>query len=141
MLNNWTNICCCFWGIEGKKKSFWDFLTFNWYQRIRQIVGGLFFQSNLTKRVWIYERAYYSSDILKRPQKFQTIFHLIWHFLSKHQIKWKLVSNFVAFLENLNFTHLQLWACTIYILWWCTIKNLFNAVCHFKSASHLVILL
>ena len=42
-------------------------------------------------------------DILKRPQKFNTISHLIWHLLSKRQIMWEIVSNFVAFLENLNF--------------------------------------
>ena len=35
------------------------------------------------------------------------IFHLIWHFLSKHQIKGKSVSNFVAFLEKLNCSYLQ----------------------------------
>ena len=40
-----------------------------------------------------------SSDILKRPQKS----HLIWHLLSKRQIMWEIVSNFVAFLQNLNF--------------------------------------
>ena len=45
-----------------------------------------------------------SSDILKRPQKFETLFHLIWNLLSKRQIMWEIVSNFVAFLENLNFT-------------------------------------
>ena len=42
-------------------------------------------------------------DILKRSQKFETIIHLIWHFLSKRQIKWKIVSKFVAFLQLLNF--------------------------------------
>ena len=42
-------------------------------------------------------------DILKRPQKFETISHLIWHLLSKYQIMWEIVLNFVAFLENLNF--------------------------------------
>ena len=26
-----------------------------------------------------------------------------WRLLSKFQIKWKIISNFVAFLENLNF--------------------------------------
>ena len=41
---------------------------------------------------------------MKRPQKFETITHLIWHLLSKSQIKWEIVSKFVAFLENLNFT-------------------------------------
>ena len=44
-----------------------------------------------------------SLDIMKRPQKFETISHLIWYLLSKHQIMWEIVSNFVAFLENLNF--------------------------------------
>ena len=44
-------------------------------------------------------------DILRRQQKFETIFHLIWHLLIKHQIKWEIVSNFVVFLENLNFTY------------------------------------
>ena len=44
-----------------------------------------------------------SSNILKKPQKFESIFHLFWHLLSKRQIKWKIVSYFVAFLENLNF--------------------------------------
>ena len=39
----------------------------------------------------------------KKATKFETIFHLIWHFLSKLQIKWKIVSNFVFFLEKLNF--------------------------------------
>ena len=43
------------------------------------------------------------SDILKRPQKFETISNLIWHLLSKRQIMCEIVSNFVAFLENLNF--------------------------------------
>ena len=28
---------------------------------------------------------------------------MIWYLLSKRQIKWDIVSNFVAFLENLNF--------------------------------------
>ena len=32
----------------------------------------------------------------------ETIFHLIWHFLSKRQIKWKIVSNFLTFLKKLN---------------------------------------
>ena len=41
--------------------------------------------------------------IMKRPQKFETISHLIWHLLSKRQIRWKIISKFVAFLENLNF--------------------------------------
>ena len=40
---------------------------------------------------------------MKRPQKFETISHLIWHLLSTRQIKWEIVSKFVAFLENLNF--------------------------------------
>ena len=44
-----------------------------------------------------------SSDILKRPQKCETISHWIWHLLSKRHIMWEIVSNFVAFLENLNF--------------------------------------
>ena len=44
----------------------------------------------------------YSSDIMKRPQKFETISHLIWILLSKRQIKWDIVSKFVV-LENLNF--------------------------------------
>jgi hypothetical protein len=48
------------------------------------------------------------SDILKRPQKFETISHLIWHLLSKRQITWEIVLNFVAFLENLNFIDHQL---------------------------------
>ena len=34
----------------------------------------------------------------KNPQKFETISHLIWRLPSE------IVSNFVAFLENLNFT-------------------------------------
>ena len=51
-----------------------------------------------------------SSDILKRPQNFVTIFHLLWRLLSKCQSKWEIVSNFVAFLEYLNFklTYLHL---------------------------------
>ena len=40
----------------------------------------------------------------KKATKFEMIFHLIWRLRSKFQIKWKIVSNFVAFLENLNFT-------------------------------------
>ena len=43
---------------------------------------------------------------LKRPQKFETSFHLICHLLNRCQIKWKIVSNFVAFLEKLNFNYL-----------------------------------
>ena len=43
---------------------------------------------------------YQSSDILKRPKKFETITHFIWQLLSKRQIKWEMVSNFVAFLEK-----------------------------------------
>ena len=43
-------------------------------------------------------------DILKRPQIFETISKLIWHLLNKRQIMWDIVSNFVAFLKNLNFT-------------------------------------
>ena len=38
----------------------------------------------------------------EKATKFETISHLIWHSLSKRQIKWGIVSNFVAFLENLN---------------------------------------
>ena len=45
-------------------------------------------------------------DILKRPQKFDTISHLIWHLLSKGQIMLEIVSNFAASLENLNFIRL-----------------------------------
>ena len=37
------------------------------------------------------------------PQKFETISHEIWILLSKRQIMWEIFSNFVAFLENLNF--------------------------------------
>ena len=48
---------------------------------------------------------------MKRPQKFETIFHLIWHFLSKRQIKWKIISFFVAFLEKLNF--ILLWRLSV----------------------------
>ena len=44
-----------------------------------------------------------STDILKRTHKFETISHLILHLLSKQQIMWEIVSNFVAFLEKLNF--------------------------------------
>ena len=36
----------------------------------------------------------------------KTISHLIWHLLSKRQIKWEIVSKFVAFLENLKFTYI-----------------------------------
>ena len=43
-------------------------------------------------------------DILKRPQKCETIFHLIWQLLSKRQIMWDMGLNSVAFLENLNFS-------------------------------------
>ena len=39
----------------------------------------------------------------KKATKFETIFHLIGRLLSKFQIKWKIISDFVAFLENLNF--------------------------------------
>ena len=39
----------------------------------------------------------------KKATKFETISHLIWHLLSERQIMWEIVSNFVAFLENLNF--------------------------------------
>ena len=46
---------------------------------------------------------HWSSDILIRPQKFETISHLIWHLLSKRQIICEIVSNCVDFLENLNF--------------------------------------
>ena len=28
---------------------------------------------------------------------------MIWYLLSKRQIKWDIVSNFVSFLENLNY--------------------------------------
>ena len=45
---------------------------------------------------------------MKRPQKFETISHLIWHLLSKRQIKWEIASKFVAFLENLNFNFSRL---------------------------------
>ena len=30
---------------------------------------------------------------------------MIWHLLCKRQIMWEIVSNFVAFLENLNFNN------------------------------------
>ena len=39
----------------------------------------------------------------EKDTKFETIFHLIGHLLSKYQINWKIVSNFMAFLEKLNF--------------------------------------
>ena len=39
----------------------------------------------------------------KKATKFETISHLIWRLVSKLQIKWGIVLNFVAFLENLNF--------------------------------------
>ena len=37
-------------------------------------------------------------------EKATKIWNVIWHLLSKRQIMWENVSNFVAFLENLNFT-------------------------------------
>ena len=37
---------------------------------------------------------------MKRPQKFETITHFIWHLLSKGQIKWEIVLKFVTFLET-----------------------------------------
>ena len=40
---------------------------------------------------------------MKRPEKFETISHMIWNLLIKRQIKWKIVSKFVVFSENLNF--------------------------------------
>ena len=46
---------------------------------------------------------HWSSDILKSPQKFERISHFIWNLVSKRQFKWETASNFVAFLENLNF--------------------------------------
>ena len=50
------------------------------------------------------------TDILKRTHKFETISHLILHLLSKGQIMREIVSNFVAFLENLNFkSKFSLW--------------------------------
>ena len=55
----------------------------------------------------------FKNQILKRPQKFETISHLIWQLLNKRQIMWEIVSNFVAFLENLNFNakcNLLLWS-------------------------------
>ena len=36
----------------------------------------------------------------EKDTKFETIFHLIGHLLSKCQINWKIVSNFMAFLET-----------------------------------------
>ena len=44
-----------------------------------------------------------SWDILKKTQKFETIFLLLWRLLSKRQINWMIDSNFVAILEKLNF--------------------------------------
>ena len=44
-----------------------------------------------------------SSDVMKKPQTFETISHFIWHLISKQQVNWEIVSKFVAFLENLNF--------------------------------------
>ena len=41
--------------------------------------------------------------ILKKPEKFETIFHLIWRMLSIVKSSGRLFSNFVAFLENLSF--------------------------------------
>ena len=39
----------------------------------------------------------------EKAKKFEKISHFIWHLLSRRQIKWETASNFVAFLENLNF--------------------------------------
>ena len=73
------------------------------------ILGLTFKNQNQTLAYWASKIGvhYQNSDILKRQQKFETISHLIWHLLSKRQIKWEIVSNFVAFLENLNFTILN----------------------------------
>ena len=45
---------------------------------------------------------------MKRQQKFETIFLFIWHFLSKRQIKWKIVSNFCGLWQCPNFTKMKL---------------------------------
>ena len=39
----------------------------------------------------------------EKATKIWKISLLIWHLLSKRRIMWEIVSNFVAFLENLNF--------------------------------------
>ena len=39
----------------------------------------------------------------KKATKFETISHMIWRLLSKCQIKWEIVSSFLAFSEYPNF--------------------------------------
>ena len=44
----------------------------------------------------------------KKDTNFETISHMIGRLVSKRQIKWNIISNFVAFLEKLNFNNPQL---------------------------------
>ena len=64
----------------------WLRLCAQFFSLISDGLGGVF--SHLLN-IW-----YLCSHILKRPQKFETISHVIWHLLSKRQIKWEIVSNF-----------------------------------------------
>ena len=55
-----------------------------------------------------------SSCFLRRPQKLKKSSLLIWHLLHNVKLKLKISSNFVAFLENTNFTKVksrQIWQC------------------------------
>ena len=89
--------------------------------------------------------AQYSSDIMKRPQKFETISHLIWHLLSKCQIKREIVSKFVAFLENLNFNNLPIVYGSLRFEFWPTnqpyncVAILSFARCHLVRQAELVV--
>ena len=44
----------------------------------------------------------------EKATKIETISNMIWLLLSKRQIMWEIVSNFVAFLKNLTFIICQI---------------------------------
>ena len=54
----------------------------------------------------------------EKATKFELISHLILHLLGKRQIKWEIVSIFVAFLENMNFID---WSSHVFTLYESTI--------------------
>ena len=52
---------------------------------------------------WIIFFFHIKLSFSTKASQFETIFLLIWNLLNKLQIKWKIISNFVAFLKCPNF--------------------------------------
>ena len=91
-----------FWGLNAKDIS-WPKKIYICLFYIKLSPSGFKILKRVLRSTICFPIMYVKFGHSEKATKNETISHLIWHLISKRQIIWEIVSNFVAFLENLNF--------------------------------------